>query len=312
VTDEPLLPNRLIIPAVQVPEQGRPEPPPVDAMVNVEPEGVMVMLLPAVRVYHEGAAVEPEKLPKIASLVCVESVKLSAGVEVAVATEVVKSGERFPELKEVTVPAPEGVAHVPSPLQNVVEEAPVPPLRFVTGRLPVTSPLARFTALDVTVWVDPAKWAMPTPGEEATTQVAHAMVPVEVMVPPVMGLVVAIEVTVPPPPPPVEFKVVPLMLSPVPRVICTGGEPEPVEPYPISTELLVPFARAERGICPAVTAREGVVVELLTEGTSHVGHEADGAAKEVTVPAAPETVRTPLVQVVPEPHSKTPNPEDEP
>ena len=31
-----------------------------------------------------------------------------------------------------------GVAHVPSHLQNVVEEAEVPLFKFVTGRLPVT------------------------------------------------------------------------------------------------------------------------------------------------------------------------------
>ena len=42
-------------------------------------------------------------------------------------------------LTEVTVPdAAAGVAHVPSPRQNVVEDALVPELRLVTGRLPVT------------------------------------------------------------------------------------------------------------------------------------------------------------------------------
>ena len=35
-------------------------------------------------------------------------------------------------------PPPAGVAHVPSPRQNVVPDAPVPELRFVTGRFPVT------------------------------------------------------------------------------------------------------------------------------------------------------------------------------
>ena len=43
-------------------------------------------------------------------------------------------------LTEVT-PVPAGVAHEPSPLQNVVDEAEVPELRFVTGKFPVT-PLA--------------------------------------------------------------------------------------------------------------------------------------------------------------------------
>jgi hypothetical protein len=39
---------------------------------------------------------------------------------------------------ELTVPpAPAGTAHFPSPLQNVVPDAEVPPLRFATGRFPV-------------------------------------------------------------------------------------------------------------------------------------------------------------------------------
>jgi hypothetical protein len=44
----------------------------------------------------------------------------------------------------VTVPAPAGTAHVPSPLQKVPALAFVPELRFVIGRFPVTS-VARFT-----------------------------------------------------------------------------------------------------------------------------------------------------------------------
>jgi len=53
--------------------------------------------------------------------------------------------------------------------------------------------------LEVTVCVEPAKWAMPTPGEDATTHVAHAIVPLVVIVPPVIGEVVAMLVTVPDP-----------------------------------------------------------------------------------------------------------------
>lgn len=45
---------------------------------------------------------------------------------------------RFPAPTTVTVPLPEGEAHVPSPLQNVLEDALVPLLRLVTGRFPVT------------------------------------------------------------------------------------------------------------------------------------------------------------------------------
>ena len=56
---------------------------------------------------------------------------------------------------EVT-PVPEGVAQVPSPRQNVDDVAPVPELRLVTGRLPVTPvlkgkfvPLVKFTEVGV-------------------------------------------------------------------------------------------------------------------------------------------------------------------
>ena len=38
----------------------------------------------------------------------------------------------------LTLPAPAGVAQVPSPRQKVEAEAAVPLLRFVTGRFPVT------------------------------------------------------------------------------------------------------------------------------------------------------------------------------
>ena len=71
--------------------------------------------------------------------------------------------------------------------------------RFVTGKFPVTSAVARFTALLVAVWVEPAKCAMPTPGDDAATHVGQAIVPDEVIVPPVIGEVVAMLVTDPPP-----------------------------------------------------------------------------------------------------------------
>jgi hypothetical protein len=41
-------------------------------------------------------------------------VKLRAGVEVEVATEVVNNGDKLPELKLVTVPEPPGLPQVPS------------------------------------------------------------------------------------------------------------------------------------------------------------------------------------------------------
>jgi hypothetical protein len=72
----------------------------------------------------------------------------------------------------------------------------VPP--FAIGRMPDTSAVSD-TAELVAVCVDPAKWAIPAAGELATTHVAHAIVPVVVIVPPVIGDVVAMLVTVPPP-----------------------------------------------------------------------------------------------------------------
>jgi len=62
---------------------------------------------------------------------------VNAGVVVAVATETMPPVQ----LTDVTVPEPlppEGVAQVPSPLQNVVLDADVPLFKLVTGRFPVT------------------------------------------------------------------------------------------------------------------------------------------------------------------------------
>lgn len=42
----------------------------------------------------------------------------------------------------LTLPPPEGVAHVASPRQKVEDEAAVPELRLATGRLPVMPPWA--------------------------------------------------------------------------------------------------------------------------------------------------------------------------
>ena len=53
-----------------------------------------------------GVALEPVKLPKTVFAAAVERAKDSAGVLVDVATEVVNSGDRFPEETLVTVPVP--------------------------------------------------------------------------------------------------------------------------------------------------------------------------------------------------------------
>lgn len=95
-------------------------------------------------------AVEPPKpvvtVPGVTILPLASIVAAADGVWIVVVPPPVT---RAVEVKEpppttVTVPEPPGVAHVPSPRQNVEEEAEVPLLRLVTGRLPVT-PEARLT-----------------------------------------------------------------------------------------------------------------------------------------------------------------------
>jgi hypothetical protein len=51
--------------------------------------------------------------------------------------------------------------------------------------------------------------------------------------------------------------------------------------------VMVGLVKAEFGIDPAATVSEGVVVEFETVGTSHEGHDSDGAVKRVTVPVPP-------------------------
>ncbi len=81
------------------------------------------------------------------------------------------------------------------PLTAVENMGAEPPL--AAGNKPATSAVARLTAELVTVCVEPAKCARPTPGEDATMQVVQVIVPVEVIVPPPIGVVVATLVTVP-------------------------------------------------------------------------------------------------------------------
>jgi hypothetical protein len=79
-----------------------------------------------VTVLKAGAAVEAVALPNRVLAAAVERLKVRAGVEDAVATEVVKSGANVPALKEVTVPVPVGTVQVPPRAQTmpltVVEE----------------------------------------------------------------------------------------------------------------------------------------------------------------------------------------------
>lgn len=81
-----------------------------------------------------------------------------------------------------TVVPPLGVAQVASPLQNVVEEAPVPEFRLPTGRLPVT--LADAAVKDTGLVSNPPE--------------AFVLIPTAVMTP-VPVVVVAGAVPAPPP-----------------------------------------------------------------------------------------------------------------
>jgi hypothetical protein len=78
--------------------------------------------------------------------------RLMMGVEVGVLMVIVSPLTELLAATLVTVPAPVGTAHVPSPRQKVPAEALVPEFRFPTGRFPLTS-LARLT--DATVLITP-------------------------------------------------------------------------------------------------------------------------------------------------------------
>src|SRR4029077_16850820 len=118
----------------------------------------------------------------------------------------------------VTVPLPGGAAHVPSPRQKVDEVAAVPPLRLVTGKLPLTSvdsatapkvgappelPCNTVVVVprDATTLVAcppaPSTIALSVKAEALVVQVGHEMVPVVVIGPPETGPVVEIRLMLP-------------------------------------------------------------------------------------------------------------------
>jgi hypothetical protein len=140
----------------------------------------------------------------------------------------------------VTLPPAAGVAQVPSPRQNVDAFALVPLLRLVTGRLPVTS-VTRLTAPnDGSPTALPCKTVVVVPSDASTvlacpplptikrftvsaaalvTQVKQVIVPLVVIVPPPMGEVVAMDVTVPVP------GGVAQVLSPRQKVVAEAPDP---------------------------------------------------------------------------------------
>jgi len=58
--------------------------------------------------------------------------------------------------------------------------------------------------------------------------------------------------------------------------------------------VMVGLDKAEFGIAVAVTARDGVVVDVVTAGTNHVGQLPEGAAKLVNT-EQPVVVKAPLI-----------------
>ena len=117
----------MVVPSVKVAVLATPVPPLPGTRVALNPAAVPVVFwfrggklvifaaLIVGAVWKDGAAAPPEAGPaKTEFCAAVDSANVSAGVLVAVATEVVKSGERFPALKDVTVPVPaEGATQVP-------------------------------------------------------------------------------------------------------------------------------------------------------------------------------------------------------
>lgn len=111
-----------------------PEPAPVAAHVPSPRKNVDDVALPLPR-----RAVFNTPLVTFEAAMFGVPLRLITGVEVAVEIDIVNPATELFALTDVTVPAPAGTAHVPSPRQNVPLEALVPELRFVTGRFPVTS-----------------------------------------------------------------------------------------------------------------------------------------------------------------------------
>jgi len=78
--------------------------------------------------------------PGVLMFPLVSSVAVAEGVWMACDPPPVTSAVLVsdPAPTTVTVPDPDGAAHVPSPRQKVADDALVPLFRFVTGRFPVT------------------------------------------------------------------------------------------------------------------------------------------------------------------------------
>lgn len=162
----------------------------LDTEVTAEPGGTdhvpsarRKFVVPPPEALKDGAAVELEKLPKTEKAGAFDSEKLRAGVVVLVATEVVNSGDRFPEVKLVTVPLPppppvavntppEQVIVVPSHFatpkadeearsDSVATVARLPALLLTLQRCAVLSAQSKSCPLDPPVQVPSVKMAVP-------------------------------------------------------------------------------------------------------------------------------------------------------
>ena len=176
----------------------------------------------------------------------------------------------------VPPPPPAGVAHVPSPRQNVVDDAPVPLLRLVTGRLPVTPVLSGRPV----AFVNTAADGVPKFGVTSVGLFANTFAPVPV--PSVSAAAkfalvgVAKNVATPVPSPdtpvligkPVAF--VSVAEDGVPRAGVTkvGLLDNTTDPEPV--DVVVPVPPAATGNVPAVKAEELVEYSALFAPTKPV------------------------------------------
>jgi hypothetical protein len=169
----------------------------------------------------------------------------------------------------VTVPEPDGDAQVPSPRQNVLDDALVPPLRLATGKLPVTpvdngKPVA---------FVSVTLVGVPKTGVVSVGLVDRTTLPVPVLVvtpvPPLATANVPVSVIVPDEvigPPVVDKPVVPpATLTDVTVPALAAGVAQVPSPLQnVVLDALVPLFRLATGRLPVTPVESGKPVALVS------------------------------------------------
>ena len=215
----------------------------------------------------------------------------------------------------VTVPplAPDTVDHVPSPRQYVEEEAEVPELRLLTGRLPVT-PVERGKPVAL---VKVAKEGVPKLGVVSTGDVAKTASPVPVSSVSAaaklaeLGVPRKVATFVPSPLTPVDTgKPVALVRvakegTPKLGVVSTGSVAKTASPVPVSSEIAA-SKFAEVGVAkkvatfvpspltPVDTGKPVALVRVAKDGTPKLGVVSTGSVAKTRLPV-------PVLEVVPVP-----------